>query len=380
MSNRIYNISQKVRNKGCGWLFERIKQEFRTPNTPLGKFIFPFYKSFALFWKNLFPDLKQASNSDTLCLFYDLEVSPITYDFCWVLSMTEVRRKKLGLKHLYIVLVPGPKEGLREEMEDYEKIVNINAREFRRDHLLLPLIQLVPSCISFTLAGSRAEAESIRKKMSPYIYPEQYHTDFPIGFESFYEVGIQKTKDALIFRATQQALMYVDQWLEEKAKGRKTIVITLRYYSYMPKRNSNIEAWSQFAGKLDPSKYFIVIIPDTEVAMQNPHSSLSKFEHFTPACWNVSLRAALYERCYLNLGINNGPFLLCWFNQQCRYIMFKILTPDVPQATKETLIMHGYTPNDPYPFLNTHQKWVWEDDSEEVIHREFDAMCNHLEN
>lgn len=386
MLNRTKKAYAKFRERGFHWLLQRIQQEFRLPGTPLGKMMQPLHKKVYLGFQTYFQPKAHTITSpipliaDTLCLFYDLEVSPITFDFCWILSMAEVKRKKMGLSYLYIVFVPGPQNGLREEMPEYEKVVDQHARQFRIQHILHPMLQLVPACSGFVHAPNREMAEKLRLAMQPYIYPEQYHTEFPIGFDSFYEVAHQKTQEAFIFRSTKQAKHYVQEWLKVRANNRRVIVITLRYYPYSLERNSNIEAWAKFAQSLDPKQYFVVIVPDTEQAMQFPFDELKQFEHFLPACFDLGLRSALYECCYLNLGINNGPFLLCWFNEKCRYIMYKILTPNVEVTTSDHLKMHGYTPGDPHPFQNPLQKWVWEQDNEEVIAREFHKMCHYIEN
>src|SRR5690606_25862067 len=76
----------------------------------------------------------------------------------------------------------------------------------------------------------------------------------------------------------------------------------------------------------------------------------------------------------------NGPLALCMLGDGHPYIMFKMLTPDVPQATEEFMTQLGIEIGAPHmPFANEFQRLVWEDDSPEVIHREFTAMTVKLE-
>ena len=60
------------------------------------------------------------------------------------------------------------------------------------------------------------------------------------------------------------------------------------------------------------------------------------------AAINLGLRMALYERAYVNLGVNNGPMGLCWLNDRTRYVTFKMLTDAVPQTTPEYMRHLGY--------------------------------------
>ncbi len=102
--------------------------------------------------------------------------------------------------------------------------------------------------------------------------------------------------------------------------------------------------------------------------------------HFEAACWNMGLRAALYELAYLNLGVNNGPMSLCWLNAHTRYITFKMIVKEQSAATLENMLKIGFRLNQTPPFANQFQRWVWKDDEEEIISREFDSMYALLEN
>src|SRR5579871_816161 len=105
---------------------------------------------------------------------------------------------------------------------------------------------------------------------------------------------------------------------------------------------------------------------------------LAGFLDFREASWNLGLRAAIYQTAWLNLGIDGGPMGLCWLIEQARYLMFKKILPDVPQATIEAITARGYRVGEQPPFVGRFQKWVWEPDDLDVIRREFDAMAAQL--
>ena len=51
----------------------------------------------------------------TLYCFYDLEVSPPSYDFFTYMQLAELHRKRYNLSNLFFIFVPGPKNGFRGE-------------------------------------------------------------------------------------------------------------------------------------------------------------------------------------------------------------------------------------------------------------------------
>lgn len=182
-----------------------------------------------------------------------------------------------------------------------------------------------------------------------------------------------------MLRAPLSGLRYIEQWASNCSHGRRLLTITVRDYAYGKARNSNMAAWSEFAGGLDPSTWWPVFVLDTERTLDPLPEVLQGFDVVREASWNIGLRMALYERAWLNLGVNNGPMGLCWLNDRTRYITFKIVTPSVPQTTVEFIRSRGFEPNESLPFATPFQKWVWEDDTVEVIRREFKAMVTAIE-
>jgi hypothetical protein len=319
----------------------------------------------------------------TLVAFYDLRVAPITFDFLWFLVGADLRRRRLGLLDLHVVIVPGPHHGVRPERDDYEEVIDADARRWRINNILIPACALLPVPCAVTLTSSREQASALRSTAGRHVYPIGYETILPICHHPSDCLIAARTENVpiAVLRSEAEALRAVDDWLKARRKGAARLVtITLRGYSYMPARNSSLKDWVVFAEGLDPAAFFVVFVPDTEQTLRPPLAELAKFPVFSEASWNIGLRMALYERAYLNLGVNGGPMGLCWLNAKTRYITFRMITASVPQATAEYSRSLGFEIGASLPFATEFQKWLWdEDDSLALIEREFRDMVNRIE-
>ncbi|OGO93217.1 MAG: hypothetical protein A3F41_07285 [Coxiella sp. RIFCSPHIGHO2_12_FULL_44_14] len=385
MARGAWVLLKKIKSRGLFWFFARLLTESHRPVSKSIKIGKPFIQLF--YWMCVRPlnqlrwvRLKsQVLSKDRLYLFYDLEVSPVTYDFAWALAIADYERRRLGLSGVHVIFVPGKNHGLREEDPEYEEKVDWFARYWRRHAILYSLSELLPHCTGVTFYSSRDEACLLCEQVRPHVFPKQYSVLFPVAHSSYQ--ALTEALSLMFLQPTQQARRYIEQWLSSSAvKGRKVVTITLRQSSYMPARNSDIHAWAHFASRLDPQRYFVVFVPDTEKALEPTPSELTPFVYFTEPCWNVGLRAALYDASFINLGVNNGPMILCWLNEQCRYITFKMKAAGVPQTTDAAFRTHGFEIGKSLPFAKPYQKWVWEDDREDVIQKEFHNLCNLIQN
>ncbi|MDP3706001.1 MAG: hypothetical protein Q8R24_08850 [Legionellaceae bacterium] len=360
----------------------RIVREFITPTIIPRNVIKPFALVIHhLFIRpvNFFSSLKKSTinSKESLYFFYDFEVEPITYDFAWALCIANAKREELGLKYLRVILVPGMTGGLRKEAVDYEQAVGQDARNLRIYSILIPITRQLICDYGVVFCATRYEALLIREKEARFVYPDKYSVLFPIPYSPGQAMWYQKSM--LSLKADIQSLQYISEWKQRYAGNKKLVVITLRQYAYLPERNSNIASWSKFAQKIKDEDFSVIFVPDTEQALQDVPEQLKNFHFFQPACWNLSLRSALYELAYLNLGVNTGPMSLCWFNSRCAYITFKTTVENVPSASLEVMVDRGFVRGENPKFANAFQKWVWDDDDFDVIFGEFRLMCDVLD-
>ena len=125
---RLELLPKKLRSRGISWLTKRFIAEIRTPTTYPGKLFRHFARViYAAAFTVIGLPARLFTNDGTLHLFYDLAVSPITFDFAWALTLAEHERIKRRLRRIHVVIVPGWDEGLRDEGPEYEDKVDREA-------------------------------------------------------------------------------------------------------------------------------------------------------------------------------------------------------------------------------------------------------------
>jgi hypothetical protein len=373
----------KLRHGGLNWLLRRLHEEWQMPRTAAGQRI---YRGARAIGRGLRPATtaesdRGADHAPTLYAFYDLGVAPITFDFLWFLVAAELVRLRLGLASIHVVIVPGRRAGLRREDPEYEKVVGPVARRGRVSALLMPACALLPSVSGMTAASSREQARDLVRRAGGRVFPARYEPALPTYPGPHEPLRAAREEQARIgpLRAVGADLEAVDHWLAARGLRARLVTITLRSYGYMPDRNSNVAAWVGFARRLDPERFSVVFVPDTSQCLDGIPEALREFPVFSEAALVLGLRMALYERAFLNLGVNNGPMGLCWLNDRTRYITFKMLTETAPQATPEYMGHLGFEIGASLPGATPWQKWVWENDDLAVIEREFAVMAVSLE-
>jgi hypothetical protein len=314
-----------------------------------------------------------------LLAFYDLAIAPLTFDFLWFLVAADLERRRAGLSSTHVVIVPGLENGVRRETAEYETFVDSEARRARIANILLPACDFLPELAGATIARSREEADVLIQNAQHRVFPRAYEPALPSypGPRTCLEAG-RRGERVGILRAPSRDAAKARAWLSGTSGDRLPVTITLRQYGYTPARNSNVPAWIAFAERL-PDRFAPIFIPDTDHASEPVPASLARFPVCSEAACDLGFRFGLYEAAYANLGVNNGPMGLCWLNERTRYLTFKILSESVVQTTAAYMQYLGFEIGRSLPFATPWQKWVWEEDTLEVIEREFAALVQAIE-
>ncbi len=274
----------------------------------------------------------------TLTAVYDLGLSPPTYDFLAFLIEAERHRRAKGYTHIDLMFQPGPMHGFRDD----DMAPDLKGREDMLWRVCAGMARLLPSVRNIALQKQRWSTPA------QDIFPEGYKEDAPV---SHYGVGFLKGGEPML-RATDAARHQVKMRFT-----RPYATITLREASYWPDRNSNKAAWREAAAWLKAQGIQVVVIPDTH------GTGLEGFQDFTPASFDIDLRAALYEGAVVNAGVLNGPMSLIPY-LDARYLIIKVNVETAVATTTHFLASHGYEPGDDF---GGDGRMIWKPDTAENI-------------
>jgi len=379
------SVREKLKSRGWIWFWRRLIKEWRDPETRPGKLfrraIKPIYGIFAVLRGALPVTLLGVltARRDTVYLFYDLEVLPVTFDSVDHLAWGEMERRRLGCRYLHLVFVPGRHKGVREEASDYDAVVDVDRRLWRVHNVLAQLGALVPSCSGYTICANRAHAALLRLAVLGRALPKGNWPGLPWGKVARHEVFARARAGEAVFPIVTPppaAMAFVRQWLEQRARGRRVIVVTTRESGYMPLRNSRVADWIAFARRLDPEVYFPVFVREVDTAM-SPAPEFEGLAIFEPGPWNLILRGALYAQAWLNIAQQTGPLELVWYNHEARYCIF-MPVDKAPQASEAYLKFTGIEMNVDFPFATPLQRIVWGEDTLTAIEAAFAEMAAEI--
>lgn len=362
--------------RGFGWIARRVYQEWISPK-------FRWTRALRRAWLRVgsaSPGKGAApSQAQTLYFFFDLQLCPLAFDIATYMAGAELERRRLGLRSVHVVFVPGHGDGLRLELPEYEAAVDAEARRWRLHNLVIPVTALLPACSGYTLCSSREQAEAVFRDSVTHVFPAEWQPGMPTAplARTVRDAARAGQEVFPLLRATPQALRFADQFLSAHAGGRKPVVITLRQYGFTPGRNSNVDAWVAFADRMDTDQYLPVFLLDTDRSLDVLPEPLRRHVVLQAASWNVQLRMAIYERAHLNMAVVHGPMELCWYNEMCSYVLFCPVNT-APLTAENVLKTEGFEVGKQLPFARPWQRWVWGSDELDAIELEFGRILPEL--
>ena len=315
---------------------------------------------------------------------YDLQTSPFAFDFMTFLAICDAHRLDQGCDGLNVLIIPGKGTGF--ECADFEKYHEaqfpIEHAQWRFMNVFMPALGLVPNIHGLTICTSRDHGREIMKDLDGPIFPEGYDIEDPpevywTDFEASMlgNLGLEYPG----FRAPPEALGFIDRWIEQNAGGRKVVSMTLREGLHGSVKNSNTEAWVEFARSLDPDKYYPVFIPDMVRSFDGERTDLGGFPVFSDPTSNIMIRMALYERCYVSMFTSCGPISICFYNGAVRYLIFKT-SPPYHKGKLPWAVVMGLDPaNNNIRVATPYQKRFAEEETFERLTEEFKKMEERIE-
>jgi len=147
--------------------------------------------------------------------------------------------------------------------------------------------------------------------------------------------------------------------------GVKPVVITLREAEHWPHRNSNVEAWLQFADWLKAQGELVIFVRDTAKAML-PLSHPT----YPAASIDIDIRTALYAAAKAHLGVSNGPATIPWFLDIPSLLFLDVKPDDYPYQPNTARFLReqmGLEVGGQFPWLRPDQRFVWAPDNFHAI-------------
>ena len=122
---------------------------------------------------------------NSLYCFYDMQVSPCSYDFFTFLYSAEVCRIRRGLTGIKLILVKGPNHNFPQ---DQIRTRDQNETFFKN---VIVLVSLLPSCRSFMWLNREEASLNLQKE---HIFPKGYSTQRPINEYCGHELVASKIR------------------------------------------------------------------------------------------------------------------------------------------------------------------------------------------
>lgn len=280
-------------------------------------------------------------NGGVLSINYDLSTHPASFDFVLWLMTAETYRRARGFDALDVHFKNGPNEGFRND----ELPVDTEFKRALLENVMKPAARMIGATIS-----------------------DEPGEDINLSYTGL-DIVTAARQGAMVpfFSASWESRAAV------KARYRAPYVtVTLREASYWPTRNSNIQAWQDFALWCDLP---VVFVRDTEKADE----PMSGFLTDPKAAKDLDYRLALYEGAKVNLFVSNGPHAIALFSS-CNWIQFKQFAPGHKPSTPEWFAnVIGVPEGTQYPWSHGFQKLAWCDDTLGNIQAAYSVMAAEID-
>jgi hypothetical protein len=359
----------------CSTFFSEICGVFKKHNIDLGKvYFFDHTRTLLLSQKDVLAP-KIAPN-EVLYAVYDLSTHLACFDVLNFAVLAEVERKRLGKKYIHFLIAHdrtynNPRSTiLFHEHHDHAWRVN---------NILKAAFMCIPTQLAISEFPFKEDLEVFLKE-KPTVFPNDFKTNFlspPINTLSL--KSVKDEHDLSVLCAPPNAKKIVTKFLTTIPDDLKPIVITLREYDSQLKRNSDIAQWGRFLSDLDLSQYYPIIVRDSYHSSEPPDPRLSQFAHFPQASIDFTVRLALYEKAYLNMGVSCGPNYAISFIRGAKSIIFQMIDEDNPANSSLTAVRSGLDIGKDFFFNDSeYQKTIWQKDDYTQLKSAFEALIDKI--
>lgn len=304
-----------------------------------------------------------STDHTTLYAYYDLVVSPLSYDFLGFIVTAEAYRRANDYDDMHMVFVPfeGGVGHINNEQFGFDHAM------WRFDNIVTPICRMVPSCRGYTYCNSREQAEAINAPNSKNIFPEGYTITKPIArhHTGWTVIEANKGVNTQFLQASEEALMYARQWIKRHAGGKPCVAITLREARFSHMRNSDLKVWGEFAQRLAAGGFFPIILRDMDTALDLPPKEFDGIAMFPEGVFNLNLRMGMYEKSHISVFVTNGPAQACFYNRNVKFLYQ--ITGDWLDQDPTPFNRIGVDFNETPALANKFQRWIWKEQNADTL-------------
>ena len=311
------------------------------------------------------------NDKNALHCFYDLAVSPCSYDFFTYLYSAEICRVRRNLKEIKLFIVHGPNNKFKNDHRS-----RIRQETFFHN-VITPGISLLPSISSFRWVAR----EDINIEISAEIlFPRGYSIAKPTSEYLAHElVAAQLRGDKRnFFRAPEYATKLVESLIHQKISGSSFITLTTRELTRGDTkglREIKVDIWQEVFKKLEASNITPIVIRDTAAAYSAP--LFKNVIELPEVSIHLPLRMALYEKAILNFAKTNGPACLHFYGNTNAVVFNQVDNDFNPLSENWFANHHGHWGNGQFPMTSKSMRMVWEEESPELILHEIKSRTNN---
>jgi hypothetical protein len=241
-----------------------------------------------------------------IAAFYDLQVSPPTWDFTKFLMRACMERGN-EREPVQVVVVPGPKGGFRDDT--FPPDLEMRRQMLRQ--VVLRYCDLLP-WVTANVCATRDEAavmlEDARREGASTL-PDAYRLDAPVS--TYNEALLIRAHHAGRRLPRLRALGAQDAIVARRLGAHRPVVCVLRECAYWPERNSDLAIWASFGRWLrDEKRRRVIFIRDVAQIGQD----FAELETWHDATGDIALLYALMARAEMTYGVTHGTMALAWWS------------------------------------------------------------------
>lgn len=290
----------------------------------------------------------------TLNAFYDLEISPVSYDFVVFLVKAELARRAADARRLHVVIVPFA-EGIGGMFRDKSKLYDQHEAHWRLWNICIPACALLGASVTLATDWRQVDVIASDGENWPLDWDRQTLRNRPHLIGGVIDAA-KAGEPIPVLCASEHARRAARKLF----KGRRVVTMTQRR-TYLEGRNTIAQEWLGAAEYIEALGFHVFNIQDVATALERGAGF---------AELSIDLRMAVYEEAELNLIANNGCASLCWFSRK-PYRMFDAGVGDTEQEWRGLFCEQGLAWGASWPWATPQQRIVYARSTRGVIFEEF---------